>query len=264
MTQTVSSLTLICLTVSCLWGFAIPAYLYVNIKRKTNADTLPFFVGCAVMFLFAFVLESGVHTIVLGSGIGQKIQGSTLLYALYGGLMAGLFEETGRFAAFKTVLSKKMDKDANALMYGGGHGGLEAMMILGFSMLNNLVMAMMINNGRISEMTASLSPAGAAEMNAAVAALTQTPSYMFLIGILERVFAVVIQISLSVLVWFAVKNKNRRYLFSAAVAVHFAVDALTVLLSGRMPALALEAVVGLLAVAAALFARKIWKEETAA
>ncbi len=265
MTQTVPVLTLICMTISCLSGLAIPVYLYVYFKRKMDADNLPFFVGCAVMLLFAFVLESGFHTIVLGSGAGQVIQSNIWLYALYGGLMAGIFEETGRFAAFKTVLRNKMNKDANALMYGAGHGGFEAMIVLGFSMLSNIVTAVMINDGSISEMAGTLTPEGLAEITALTAALTETPSYMFLIGIIERIFAAALQIALSVLVWFAVKNKNRFYLFPAAIGIHFAVDTVTVLLNSYgMPALLLEAVVGIMALAAVYFAKKVWKEETAA
>ena len=40
-----------------------------------------------------------------GGGRRHKL---SLLYALYGGLMAGLFEETGRFLAFKTVLTSRL------------------------------------------------------------------------------------------------------------------------------------------------------------
>ena len=53
--------------------------------------------------------------------------------------MAGIFEETGRFLAFKTVLRKKQGKDINALMYGAGHGGFEAAALLGITMINNII-----------------------------------------------------------------------------------------------------------------------------
>ena len=46
------------------------------------------------------------------------------LYAVYGGLMAALFEETGRYSAMR-FLVKPMDFP-NAFMYGAGHGGVEA------------------------------------------------------------------------------------------------------------------------------------------
>lgn len=59
------------------------------------------------MLLFAMVLEQIVHSIVLGSPAGIVIRNHLWLYALYGSLMAGLFEETGRFLAMRYVLKKE-------------------------------------------------------------------------------------------------------------------------------------------------------------
>lgn len=205
------------------------------------------------------ILESAVHQIVLGSSVGEKIQNNIWLYALYGGLMAGLFEETGRFIAFKTVLRKKRDKDINALMYGAGHGGFEAAVLLGVSMISNVVLAIMINSGNISGITGSLSGDALTQLEVGLETLTTTPSYTFLIGIMERVFAVTLQIALSVIVWFAAKNKNRLYLYPVAILIHFFVDALAVILAQyNVPVLAIEAVICIMMALAALFAKKTW------
>ena len=54
------------------------------------------------------------------------------LYALYGGLAAGLFEETGRLLAFRFIL-KPHTARITALSYGIGHGGIEAFWVMGLS-----------------------------------------------------------------------------------------------------------------------------------
>ena len=56
------------------------------------------------------VLERIFHFLVLQSGAGTVIQGNIWLYALYGGLAAGIFEETGRFLAFRFVLRGRQDR----------------------------------------------------------------------------------------------------------------------------------------------------------
>ena len=147
MSGTVPIPSMIFMAVSCVIGFGLPlaAFLYLRLKKK--ADVLPFFIGCAVMLLFALILEALVHRVILGSSAGGKIQNNIWLYALYGGLMAGLFEETGRFLAFKTVLKKYQHRDVNALMYGAGHGGIEAVVLLGITMINNLTYSVIINAG---------------------------------------------------------------------------------------------------------------------
>ena len=48
---------------------------------------------------------------------------------------------------------------------------------------------------------------------------------------MERIGAVALHISLSVLVWFAVKNKKRFWLFPLAIVLHALVDAVAVIMS---------------------------------
>ena len=213
------------------------------------------------MLLFAFILESGAHSLVLSSPAGSAIKGNIWLYAIYGGFMAGLFEETGRYLAFSFALKKYRAKNVNALMYGAGHGGFEAIVIVGLTMINNIVWSFMINNGRIAELTGSLSGDQLAQAQQAIGLLISTPSYQFLLGGAERLFAILLHISLSVLVWFAVKWEGKLYLYPAAILIHFAVDAAAALLSGLgVNVVIIEAVVAILTTAAALFARRLWRE----
>ncbi len=73
---------------------------------------------------------------------GEALTGSVILYAVYGGLMAALFEETGRYIAMR-FLVKPMDFP-NAFMYGAGHGGVEAMLLCGVASISNIA-SVMIN-----------------------------------------------------------------------------------------------------------------------
>ena len=260
MTATVSAASIVCMAVSCLTGLAIPLVLFLYLRKKKNADVLPFFVGCGVMLLFAFILESAFHRIVLGTFTGTVIQNNPWLYAIYGGLAAGLFEETGRLLAFKTVLRKNLGKNVNALMYGAGHGGIEAVVLLSLTMVNNLILSIMMNTGSISLITGSLSGEALAQTEAALEALATTPASLFLVGALERLIAVTLQIALSVLVWFAAKNRKQWFLYPAAILIHFVVDAAAVLLSSyQAPVFLIEGVTLVLTLLTVLFAKKVWE-----
>ena len=259
MTGTVPVLSIIFMIITCMISFGVPIALFLYLRLVKKADIYPFFAGCTVMLLFAFILESGAHNIVLSSPAGSAIRGNIWLYSLYGGLMAGLFEETGRYLAFSFALKKYRAKNVNALMYGAGHGGFEAIVIVGLTMINNIVWSFMINNGRIAELTGSLSGDQLAQQ--AIGLLISTPSYQFLLGGAERLFAILLHISLSVLVWFAVKWEGKLYLYPAAILIHFAVDAAAALLSGLgVNVVIIEAVVAIFTTAAALFARRLWRE----
>jgi len=245
-----------------LAGIAIPLLLFLLLRRKCGCAWQPFVAGCAVMLVFALVLEQFAHRLILSSSSGAAIQANVWLMALYGGLMAGLFEESGRFLAFKTVLKKQMDRDSNALMYGAGHGGFEAFALLSAGMINNLVISIMINAGRSSELTAKLSGPQLAAMQAGMNALAAAPSSMFLVSLVERLAALIAQLALSVFVWFAAKRGGKfTLLYPLALLMHLVLDAAAVVLSRKGASIALiETVVWLIALGYAAAARILWKK----
>ena len=223
--ETVSAMSIFCMAITGLISFCIPFALFIYFRKKKHADVLPFFIGMAVMLVFALIVESLVHQLVLNVlPVGKAIINSIWLYALYGGLMAGLFEETGRFVAFKTLLKKYQYKDVNALMYGAGHGGFEAAALIGMTMISNIVIAIMINSGLTSVLTKTATAETLPQIEAMLDTLKTTAPYTYLIGLIERLLAVFLQLALSVLVWFAAKEKDKWYLYPLAILLHFLID----------------------------------------
>ncbi len=263
MTEHVPVWSMIFMGVSCVGAFTGPIVLAIWLRKRKGADVWPFPVGCLVMFIFAFVLEQMAHSVILGSGIGIAGADRTLTRAVYGGVMAGLFEETGRLIAFLTVLRGYREKDSNALMYGAGHGGLEAFVLLGISMINNLAWSYLINAGQMDVLTQNVSGDAAARVQETILQLCHVPSGLFLLGLFERICAVALHLALSVFVWFAVKNR-RWILFGAAILMHAAVDAVTAEMANLgVPELAIEGILAVMTAAACLAARAVWRKEAA-
>ena len=221
----VSTASLICMGITALIAFALPIALTIHFVRAKHGELLPILVGALVFIIFALVLESLVHNLfLLHTGVGAKVYANPWLFAIYGGIMAGLFEETGRFTAFKTVLRKKQGNDANALSYGVGHGGCEAILLVGLSYVSNLYIALLINNGMADMIAAQLDGDLLVQMQAAFDALITTPPSLFLAAGVERISAIFLHIALSVLVWFAAKDAKQRLLFPIAMGLHALVD----------------------------------------
>ncbi len=262
----VPPLTVAFMGIAAFAGVAIPVLLFLYFRKKYKADALPFFIGCAVFLVFVIILETLAHNLILTSPAGVKIQANAWFFGAYGGLMAGLFEETGRLVAFMTALRKKRGRDINALMYGAGHGGFEAFYLLGVSMVSNLAIAMALNFGASGSLTAGvMDPVALAQLEATFAALAATPSAMFLAGIVERIAAVAMHLSFSVLVWFAVKQKCKMYLFPLAILLHALVDMVVVVLSRSVSNVWLiEGAVYVMAAACVLVALRVWKKYASA
>ena len=239
-------------------AFGLPIGLYLYLKRKLYARTTSFVFGMLVFILFALVLESGVHTFVFAL-TGTAITGSLFLYALYAGVMAAAFEETGRYLAMRFLLGRMGPMDGkNALMYGAGHGGAEAMILLGLTSINNLANATLINSGSMPDVLSGLADADRQMIVDSVAALWESPAWLFFAGGFERVVAICLHVALSVLVWRAVRD-GKAHWYWAAFGGHFAVNFVAVLLAGYS-ILATEVVAALMTAGVVWYAMRAYKE----
>ena len=241
--------------------FAIPFIVLAWLVKRRGAKIAPFLVGCAVFVLFALVLEGAVNYVFSKTETGKKVLENGWFYALYGGLMAGIFEETGRFIAFKTVLRRYRDNDANALSYGAGHGGCEAILTVGTTYLVYIAYALLINSGNSEVITGSL-PAGQEELLTPVfEQLAATPAWQYIAALGERCLAIILHMSLSVLVWFAAKKKEKFLLFPAAILLHAAVDAASAAAVKvfELPVLTVEGILAVCTLIVALIARAVWR-----
>ena len=262
--MSVPTLSVAFMALATLYSFAAPILLLIYYRKK-GADILPFFIGCIVFVIFALILESLMHQLVLKVlPVGKKIMGNTLLYALYGGLAAGIFEETGRFLAFKTVLKKQLGNDCNALMYGAGHGGIEAILTLGLAYIGNIVISVFINAGQTDMLTAAATGETAEQIKAVLDSLTTTASWTYLLAIVERTLAIMTHICLSVLVFFAVKKPDKGWLFPTAILLHAALDGIMVILAVHLPTAAVEGCLAVMALGLVLLARAVWRRNAGA
>lgn len=208
------------------WG--IPFLLMAVIRRRWRADIFPFVLGCGSFFLFAMLLEQMLHMAVLlrmGS-FSELLRENLWLYALYAGAAAGIFEETGRFLTMRIFMKKNLTRE-NALMYGAGHGGMEAVLILGVASINNLVNALLLNSGALMESLAS--DPNARQALEALSPLGTVPAWQFFLGGGERISAIALQIALSLFVYRAVSDRRKWFFYPLAILIHGALDMAVVL-----------------------------------
>lgn len=259
----VETLSIVFMVISMLAGVGMFVGLFLVFKLKYKMKILPFITGCLTMFVFAFILEQIMHTIVLTSKAGTAIQGNVWLYGLYGAMAAAVFEETGRFLAMKFVLKKEADNPTTGIMYGAGHGGFEAAYLLGMGMMNNLILAFMINSGQKAALYAGADAITAGQITAQLTALCTTTSWMFLVGIVERVFAIILQIGMSMFMWRGVAQKKTGFIF-LTFAIHFVADFLTVIVGNYSNVFVTELIIAVCAAAAIALAVRLYKKDQSA
>lgn len=235
---TISAASILGMVFSLAVSVGLPIVLGVIVYKKTRAKVSSCFIGAGIFVVFALILEQILHVIVLAV-TGAALQSNTLMYGLYGGLAAGLFEETGRFVAMKFFMKNSLDR-GNALMYGVGHGGVEAILIVGLVYVNNIVTSIMINTGGIELTMSQLDSALQESTYLQLQALWLTPAYHFYMAGVERMSAVILQICLSVLIYKCVKTGQKKF-YAGAFLLHFIVDFVTVVTAGLgLPVWAVE------------------------
>ncbi len=256
---TVSPVAMAGMVFSLIIAIGLPITLCVVAKKRLGGKLSAVFTGAAVFAVFVLGLESVMHRLVLSTPLGTTISGNVWLYALYGGLAAALFEEFGRLVAMKWCMKRTLSRE-NAVMYGIGHGGLEAVLIVGLAYISNLATAIMINSGALTGQLAALDAATAEATVQQLAALWQTaPGDFFLAGV-ERLSAITLHICLSYFVYRAVKYGEKRY-FALALALHFAVDAGTVIIMNYVSVYVLETVLVIAMAALAWYTVRLYRAE---
>lgn len=212
---------LISLFFCAILSFAIPITAVIVFKKKhPEASLLSAVIGAATFVVFALVMEQLLHLVML-----PLVLGSTVAYVLYGTLAAGVFEETGRFVACK-LLMKKRTGNANAVMMGIGHGGIEAIILVGFGMISYIATAFIVNSmgiDGIAEMSGITDEANLALLNQQVNGIAAFAISTALVNIVERVLAMTLHISLSV-VMKAATVKGKLWLYPAAIVMHAVFD----------------------------------------
>ena len=201
----------------------LPIGVLVWWRRRERAQLRPALWGAFTFLLFSQGLEAGLHYFCLLSdnAVSRVILSSPWLYMLYGALAAGIFEECGRFVMYKTVM-RGYDRRSAAVTAGIGHGGAEAMLLSGASLAFSLVFAVYWNAGdtdALMQLTGSLD----AVQTVAASMGKYTVGYC-LLACVERVSAMLLQISLSVFVFVAARNRTKLSWLPFAVGLHAVFD----------------------------------------
>ncbi|WP_044937583.1 YhfC family intramembrane metalloprotease [Pseudobutyrivibrio sp. LB2011] len=260
--ETVSLASIIGMCFTLLISFGLPIGLLLYAMNKLKAKMISFWIGAATFVVFALVLEQLLHIGMINQ-FGEALTGNILIKAIYGGLAAGIFEEVGRFISMKLFMKRFLNKE-NAFMYGVGHGGIEAMIIVGMTTVSNLISAYMINTG-LMEKSLELFDSDIKQqtIDQLTVLWTTSPVDFYMAGV-ERVVAITLHLSLSYIVYRAVKDGKIQLLF-LSIALHAFADFVTVLVAGYAPVIVVEIVlIVLVSIIAVVVYKKFSAEQTIA
>jgi len=167
-------------------------------------------------------------------------------------LTSGLFEEGARYLILRRA-AKGVRNWKEGLMYGAGHGGIEAILIVGGMTISSIVLLATADSvlAQIGQMVPAQAVAVTAQIDA-VQTLTWLP---VLLGVWERVIAITLHIGLSLLVLLGVMRRDFR-LVLGAMLIHAAFNGVALVVLRYANAVTVEAA---LTVVALLLLYLIWR-----
>ena len=229
---TVSTSSLLFMLLTAVLGIALPLITAIIWCKKKHEPFTTVLIGAATFLLFAIVIEKPLQALVisLDSPVSQFVNASPVLWGIIVGLFPGVFEETGRFVAFKTVLRKRKQRETG-LSHGIGHGGFEALFILGITYIEYFVFAIMLNQGSFVELMIkpvkdTLTPEVVKQITGIVEQITTFSAATMGVALVDRLIAVLYHIGASIMVFYAVKDKKKWWLYPLSILIHTVIDGL--------------------------------------
>lgn len=197
---------------------------YYRSKTKTKTKLSSFFIGMAFYVLFAILAEQIFHWLVLGGLSLSKIltrQDHPVYYALYGAVVAGIFEETGKYIGLKKCMNSRTGKE-NALLFGFGHGSFETIAYGSSLTMGNIIIAFLVNSFGIDGYFEKLGITGetVAGQTEAIRELIAIPPSEHVAAGTERLLALVFQAALTIFIYLAIQYKELKFLFPIAIVLH--------------------------------------------
>ena len=221
-----SSIPSLIITVILMIAIPVVVFLYWRKKHRQRTKIRWLIAGAVGFLVSARVLELGVHylCIIADNPVSRFINGNTAAFVLYGIAMAGVFEECGRHIVLKYVMKKNRTRE-NAVLYGIGHGGIEILAVILPSIVLYLVIAVVFSGGDTENAlrTLNITEETAASALPSVQAAAAFDYGTMAMNVVERLFALLLHIGLTVIVYYGVINGKTGYL-PMAILLHMLMD----------------------------------------
>ena len=206
-------------------GLPIVALFLFGVKNRGKGIWSAWILGALGFLVTQILIRIPILTALQSQGWFLVFSRNHLfLYAFVLAFTAGLFELAGRFAVAK-LMGKKLTCQ-RSLAAGMGHGGIEAIILVGMAYINNLVYITMINNGTFDAMAAEVAAAGvdASQLHLLKETLLTTSPAMFLLGGFERLLTMICHAGMTMIVSWGIHTGKAGKCSLMCLGIHTLLD----------------------------------------
>ena len=237
--------TLLFMTILAMLVIAIISFIVLRKRWKFSLKL--FLVGLIGFALPVMMIEGPINALVL-SGFTHSSKWFTIVY---GGLMAGLVEETTRYLVFKILEKKRSLMTSDIVAYGFGHGLSEFILLGVMGLLTNIIVLQAVHSGQASQLPSFL-----------VGQVNQLTGFAVVMSLFERLVALLLQVLLTAWDFLAV-TKHKLSFYFWAIILHAAIDFLAGAYQLGLVSnlLLIELILAIYVLGIGLLTRRIWRKE---
>lgn len=205
-------------------GIPLCSLIYILLKKKRYIKS--YFMGVLVFVVSQIILRLPIIQVVLPKfdWYGNMQIFYPVVYIIFLSFTAGIFEEIGRFIGFKGLKKNRTWQDGIA--FGLGHGGIEAMLIVGLTNIGNMSIVNAINNGTFDSTKFGISE------SQVLNAFKGITNLDIVLGGVERISAMILHVFLTIIVLYAIKERKKVYLL-VSIVLHGLVNFIVVSLANN-------------------------------
>lgn len=214
--------------VAVLLNMALPLVVAFIARSKLGQSWKYLAFGALIFFVFQMITRVPAM-LALQTALAPQLKASrglTLAWGAGAALTAGLFEEIGRWVGYRFLMRNDEKTWSKGVLYGIGHGGLEAALLVGG--LGLLTVINLIALPMLDLPAQGLTPEQMQLATDQIAGINALPVWMPLLGVYERIWAMCFHVGASVLVLQCFLRRNQWWLM-AAIALHMLLDLVTLL-----------------------------------
>lgn len=233
----VPMMTVATCVITLLVSLVLPMIVLIGfaVKNKKRGIVSAWLLGAAGFFVTQILIRMPILSVLQSQSWFMDFARNNLFFYSFGlAFTAGLFELAGRFAVAKLMEKKLTWK--RSLAAGLGHGGIEAMLLIGMTYVNNLIYIALINSGYFDTLIAQTAAlgVGVSQLELIRTQLVGTSPALFLLAGFERLLAMTGHAAMSVLVCYGVAHKKVGICVLLCLGIHTLMD-LTAGISVALP-----------------------------
>lgn len=219
----VSNITITTLLIGGIICFLLPILSFIYIRKKSPKLSGPLIAGVLAFYVFQMIIRIPILQALLP--MYSWYQNMPLLTSvIFLGGTAALFETAGRFITIKYIL-KDRQSYYSGIAHGIGHGGIEAILLVGINYLVYIYFGAMINNGTFDSLLVGQEELIITQFEYIRTFLINVETLPIFLAIAERIMVFIIQIGLSLLVMEGIIFKKTKLILFAFLT-HMALDTL--------------------------------------